>query len=49
MLGEPVNLEVNLPPLTRGRYILEFDVVSNDVSWFARNGSPVVRVPVEVS
>ncbi len=49
MPGETVTLEVNLPPLTRGTYILEFDLVSLDVSWFARNGSPVVRVPMEVS
>lgn len=49
MPAEAVKLEVNLPPLARGTYILEFDMVSLDVSWFARNGSPVVRVTVEVS
>jgi len=28
---------------------LEFDMVSNDVCWFALNGSPTVKVAVSVS
>jgi ubiquinone/menaquinone biosynthesis C-methylase UbiE len=46
--GETVNVEVNVPPLPKGEYVLEFDMVSNDVSWFSRVGSPVVRVVVNV-
>ena len=46
--GETVSVEVNVPPLPKGKYILEFDMVSNDVSWFSRVGSPVVRIAVNV-
>src|SRR5712691_553402 len=48
MPNETVEFEVNLPPLPKGSYILEFDMVSNDVCWFALNGSPTVRVTVNV-
>ena len=46
--GETVELDVLLPVLPRGRYILEFDLVSNDVCWFAINGSEIAQVAVEV-
>lgn len=46
--SEVVAVEVRLPPLPRGEYLLEFDLVSNDVCWFAINGSEVVRVAAEV-
>ena len=46
--SEIVTVEVRLPPLPRGEYLLEFDLVSNDVCWFAINGSEVVQVPAEV-
>jgi SAM-dependent methyltransferase len=46
---EEVGVEVNAPPLPKGKYILEFDMVSNDVCWFALNGSQQVKVPLEVS
>ena len=46
--GETLKLEVNLPRLPRGSYILEFDLVSNEVCWFARNGSPTVSVRASV-
>lgn len=48
MPNETVEFEVNLPPLPKGSYILEFDMVSNDVCWFALNGSPTVRVTANV-
>jgi len=48
MTGETVAVEVEIPTLPPGEYILEFDLVSNDVSWFAINGSEVVRVSAEV-
>jgi SAM-dependent methyltransferase len=46
--GETVNVEVELNPLPAGSYILEFDLVSNNVCWFAMNDSEVVRVRAEV-
>jgi hypothetical protein len=46
--GEMVEVTVNLPSLPRGSYTIEFDMVSNDVCWFAVNGSQVARVEVEV-
>jgi ubiquinone/menaquinone biosynthesis C-methylase UbiE len=48
MPSETVAIEASIPPLPLGSYILEFDMVSNDVSWFARNGSPTVKVSVNV-
>ena len=46
--GETVKVEVNVPGLPAGHYVLEFDLVSNDVCWFAINGSQVAGVTVEV-
>lgn len=46
---ETVSVEVKAPPLPKGKYTLEFDMVSNDVSWFALNGSQQVKVLLEVS
>ena len=45
---ETVAVEVELSPLPRGSYVLEFDLVSNNVCWLAMNGSEVVRVGAEV-
>jgi SAM-dependent methyltransferase len=47
--GETVALDVELKPLPRGSYVLEFDLVSNDVCWFAMNGSQIAHVELEVS
>jgi SAM-dependent methyltransferase len=46
--GETVEVEVVMPGLPRGQHILEFDLVSNDVCWFAINGSEVVRVTAQI-
>jgi SAM-dependent methyltransferase len=46
--GETVEVDVELLPLPPGEYILEFDLVSNNVCWFTMNGSEVVRVSAEV-
>ena len=46
--GETVEVEVKLPGLSGGQYILEFDMVSNDVCWFAINGSEVTRAVAHV-
>jgi SAM-dependent methyltransferase len=47
--GETVEVVANLPPLPGGNYILEFDMVSNDVCWFAINGSPQPRISLTVN
>lgn len=46
--GEKVDVNVKMSPLPVGEYILEFDMVSNDVCWFAQNHSPTVRVDLRV-
>jgi ubiquinone/menaquinone biosynthesis C-methylase UbiE len=46
--NETVSFEVNAPTLPAGRYILELDLVSYEVCWFALNGSQQVRVALEV-
>ncbi len=46
--GEVRSFPTRIPAPPKGRYILEFDLVAEHVSWFARMGSPTVRVPVEV-
>jgi ubiquinone/menaquinone biosynthesis C-methylase UbiE len=46
--GEKIDVNVIMPPLPIGEYVLEFDMVSNDVCWFAQNHSPTVRVDLEV-
>ena len=45
---ESVAFEVKVPALPKGGYLLEFDMVSNDVCWFALNGSLLVRVRLDV-
>ena len=46
--GETVRCRVTLPPLTAGRYWLEFDCVAQRVAWFAQIGSGAAAIPVEV-
>jgi ubiquinone/menaquinone biosynthesis C-methylase UbiE len=45
---ETIESEVHIPALPKGHYLLEFDMVSNDVCWFALNGSQQVRIALEV-
>jgi ubiquinone/menaquinone biosynthesis C-methylase UbiE len=47
--GEVVEVEAEIPTLPRGKYFIEFDMVSNDVCWFAINGSETPRISVEVN
>ena len=35
-------------PKAPGRYLLEFDVLQENVSWFSLKGSPTLRLPVSV-
>lgn len=46
--GETVKFDVELPPLAKGSYILEFDLFSESAGWFAYSGSQVVRIAVQV-
>jgi hypothetical protein len=46
--GEEVAFDVELPAPTYGRYVLEFDLVSEMVCWFEQNGSKTVRIPIRV-
>jgi SAM-dependent methyltransferase len=46
--GETLGFEVKVPSPPKGHYVLEFDLVSEMVCWFALNGSQTVRVAAEV-
>lgn len=47
--GEDATLDITLPALQPGRYILELDCVSERVAWFAQVGSEPRRITVVVS
>jgi hypothetical protein len=46
--GERASVAVRIPAPAKGRYLLEFDLVSDNVAWFSALGNPTVRIPVEV-
>lgn len=48
MPHETIEVDARMPTLPKGNYFLDFDMVSNDVTWFALNGSPQVRISVNV-
>ena len=37
------------PPTVNGRYLLEIDLVQENVGWFSEHGSPTLRVPCDVT
>lgn len=43
---ETIELEFMTPPLPAGRYLLEFDLVSEHVCWFVDTGLQPIRVPI---
>lgn len=47
--GEEVTLDFALPPLPPGRYVLEFDCVAQEVSWFAMAGSLAKRLAISLA
>ena len=46
--GERASVAVRVPAPGKGSYVLEFDLVSDNVAWFSALGNPTVRIPVEV-
>lgn len=47
--GETVAVQVNIPGLPAGEYLLRFDMVSHDVCWFASNGSTQFELAATVT
>jgi SAM-dependent methyltransferase len=47
--GEEATVDVELPLLEPGAYRLVFDLVAEQVCWFAERGSPTVTVPLTVA
>ena len=50
--GDSISINLRVSPALEGmpigRYIFEFDLVCENVAWFADRGSVTLRVPVEV-
>jgi ubiquinone/menaquinone biosynthesis C-methylase UbiE len=46
--GETLTLDVKIPAPPKGSHVLEFDLVSESVAWFASVGSEPARVNVQV-
>lgn len=46
--GETISLNITLPCPASGRYILEFDMVSEWVCWFELNGSKTARIELVI-
>ena len=44
--GEETTVEMSLPPLSSGRYVIELDCVAENVAWFAQVGSTPARIEV---
>jgi SAM-dependent methyltransferase len=49
MPGEVVEFSIEVPMPTRGKHVLQCDLVSEGVCWFQHNGSATVTLTVEVS
>jgi predicted O-methyltransferase YrrM len=46
--GDEVRFSATLPSPPKGSFDLDFDLVADGVTWFARNGSQTVRVAVDI-
>jgi hypothetical protein len=46
--GETIELKTAVPMPAAGKYILQFDLVSEAVCWFEHNGAPTVRATIDV-
>jgi len=46
--GERATVAIDLPPQSRGRYVIEIDCVAADVGWFGQLGSRPARIDVEI-
>ncbi len=47
--GEAIEIAAEVPMPAAGKYIVQCDLVSEAVCWFEHNGSPTVRLKVEVT
>jgi hypothetical protein len=47
--GETVTVDISVPLPGKGSYLLDWDMVSESVSWFSTIGLVPVRVQIEVS
>ncbi len=47
--GDEIAFDIEVPAPAYGQYILEFDLVSEMICWFAQRGSRTVRIPIRVS
>jgi SAM-dependent methyltransferase len=47
--GETLKFDCRMPLLSRGTYVLEFDLVSELVTWFSMIGSKAVRLAIEIT
>jgi SAM-dependent methyltransferase len=46
--GETLEIELAIAPPPKGRYILDFDLVSEGICWFENNGSQTVKLEIEI-
>lgn len=46
--GESVKIELRIPPPAKGQYLLEFDLVSESVTFFSALGSETVQLAIQV-
>lgn len=47
--GKTVKIDARIPSPPKGRYVLEFDLLSESVGWFAISGSQIVRRTIQVT
>jgi SAM-dependent methyltransferase len=46
--GETLEVELAIAPPPKGRYVLNFDLVSEGICWFENNGSQTVKLEIEI-
>lgn len=44
--GESAEVKMEIDPLAPGKYLLEIDMVKENITWFADQGSPAVRIEI---
>jgi 2-polyprenyl-3-methyl-5-hydroxy-6-metoxy-1,4-benzoquinol methylase len=46
--NQHVTVDSEIPPISAGDYVVEFDCVANGITWFAQTGSVTTRIPIRV-